>query len=205
MAIAGEISVSQLIDQLGQQIPSFKTLFQQIPFSVAVNQEIASKQTMIQDGDEVAFLPPFSGGEEIGRSVRISEEDFSIEAEVKNVVAQSTRIGGVVTFLGTARDFSNGKPVSKLTFEHYPGMAENQLSEIRRQAIEKFNVLAMTILHRTGTIQMGENIVLVVAGAEHRKAAFLACSWAIDELKRTVPIWKRETTPQGESWVTNHP
>lgn len=134
-------------------------------------------------------------------NVRIVEDDFSIDAEIKKVKSVSKRIGGIVTFLGTVRDFSRGKNVKKLVFEHYSEMAVEKLEELREKALEKFDVIEVSLVHRTGEIEVGENIVLIVAAAEHRKDAFSACTWLIDELKKEVPIWKKEITTEGEIWV----
>ena len=137
--------------------------------------------------------------------VRVQEEDFSVEEETRKIRESSKRIGGIVSFLGAARDFSKGRDIHMIDFEHYPGMAEKKLAEIREQALRDYDIIDLSIIHRVGQIQIGENIVLIVVGAEHRKDAFKACSWCIDELKRITPIWKKETTPQGEVWVEEHP
>lgn len=138
------------------------------------------------------------------KNIRILEEDFSVEAEIEKIRAASKRIGGIVTFLGTARDFSEGKEVKKLVFEHYQDMAIKKLKELREKAFEKFDLIEVSILHRTGEIEIGENIVLIVVAAEHRKDAFSACMWLIDELKKAVPIWKKEITTEDEIWVEEH-
>lgn len=137
--------------------------------------------------------------------VRIQTEDFSVEEAVEAVKAASKGIGAVVTFLGVGRDFSKGEDISELNFEHYPGMAEKKLAEIRTRALENFNIIEMSIIHRTGHIDPGENIVLIAAASAHRNDAFMASEWAITELKRTTPIWKRETTAGGEVWVSETP
>jgi molybdopterin synthase catalytic subunit len=137
--------------------------------------------------------------------IRIQTEDFSVEAEIGKMKAVSKRVGAVVTFLGTARDFSEGRSVCRIDFEHYAGMAEQRLAALREEALKKYRVMDVTILHRIGTILPGENIVLVVVGAERRAEAFAACAWCIDTLKQTVPIWKKEITPDGDQWVTPHP
>jgi molybdopterin synthase catalytic subunit len=137
--------------------------------------------------------------------IRIQKEDFSVEEETIKLRNSSKRIGGIVSFLGTARDFSKGRDIHMIDFEHYPGMAEKRLAEIREQALKDYDIIEVTIIHRVGEISIGENIVLIVVGAEHRKDAFRACSWCIDELKRITPIWKKETTPEGEVWVEEHP
>ncbi|MBI5902576.1 MAG: molybdenum cofactor biosynthesis protein MoaE [Deltaproteobacteria bacterium] len=137
--------------------------------------------------------------------VRIQKDAFSTEEEVARVKAASRGIGAVVAFLGTARDFSKGESITGLDFEHYPGMAEARLRDIRERALKNFNIIEMSIVHRTGRIEIGEDIVLIAAAAAHRNDAFMACEWAITELKRTTPIWKRETTGKGEVWVSETP
>ena len=138
-------------------------------------------------------------------AVRIQLEDFSMDEEVSAIKTSSMRMGGIATFLGCARDFSEGREVSEISFEAYGSMALSELSRLRSDAIEKFDLLDARIVHRIGTVKGGDNIVLIVAGAEHRAPALEACRWMIDELKQRVPIWKKEITPQGESWVTSHP
>jgi molybdopterin synthase catalytic subunit len=137
--------------------------------------------------------------------VRVQRENFSVDAEIDRVRRRSKRIGGIATFLGVARDRSRGRDISGITFEHYEGMAQKKLREIRERALKDFAVIEVLILHRYGAIDIGENIVLIVVGAEHRADAFKACKWCIDELKQITPIWKLEQTPQGEVWVEEHP
>jgi molybdopterin synthase catalytic subunit len=137
--------------------------------------------------------------------VRIQEADFSQDEEITALKASSKRIGGIGTFLGCARDFSEGREVSEISFDAYGSMALSEMSKLRREAIEKFSLLDARIVHRIGTVKGGDNIVFIAAAAEHRADAFDGCRWMIDELKQRVPIWKKEITPQGESWVTPHP
>jgi len=138
-------------------------------------------------------------------NVRIQQENFVITDEIEAIKKVSRNIGGITTFLGTGRELSKGENISKLDFEHYPKMAEKKLEEIRIQAIKDYGIIEMIIVHRIGEIDIGENIVLIVAAGEHRKETFKACEWAIAELKRTTPIWKRETTSTGEVWVQDTP
>ncbi|MDD2929211.1 MAG: molybdenum cofactor biosynthesis protein MoaE [Sideroxydans sp.] len=137
--------------------------------------------------------------------VRIQQEDFSQDAEIAALKASSKRMGGIATFLGCARDFSEGRDVSQISFEAYGSMALAEMRKLREEAISTFDLLDARIVHRVTTVQAGDNIVFIAAGAAHRAAAFDACRWMIDELKQRVPIWKKEITPQGESWVTPHP
>ena len=137
--------------------------------------------------------------------VRIQKENFNIDTEITDLRKKYKNTGAVVTFVGVAREFSKGKTIKNLLFEHYPGMAEKQLTHIREEAISKFNVLDVGIIHRIGKIDIAENIVLIISISPHRKEAFLACEWCIDELKKIVPIWKKEITADGEIWVEEHP
>jgi len=138
-------------------------------------------------------------------AVRIQEADFSIEAEVAALSATSKRIGGITTFLGCARDFSDGRDVFSISFEQYAGMATTAMQSLRDEALEQFEIIDLRIVHRVTTVHAGDQIVLIVVGAEHRGPAFEACEWIIDTLKQRVPIWKKEVTPDGDSWVTEHP
>ena len=138
-------------------------------------------------------------------SVRIQQEDFSQDEEIRALKSSSKRMGGIGTFLGCARDFSEGRDVSEISFDAYGSMALSELNKLRSDAIEKFGLLDARIVHRIGTVKGGDNIVFIAAGAEHRVAALEACRWMIDELKQRVPIWKKEITPHGESWVVPHP
>ena len=138
-------------------------------------------------------------------AVRIQIEDFSQDEEINALRATSKRMGGIGTFLGCARDFSEGREVSEISFDAYGPMALSEMNILRDEAIEKFGLLDARIVHRIGTVKGGDNIVFIAAGAEHRAPALEACRWLIDELKERVPIWKKEVTPQGDSWVVPHP
>ena len=138
-------------------------------------------------------------------AVRIQHDDFSQDEEIAALKGSSKRMGGIGTFLGCARDFSEGREVKEISFDAYGSMALSEMQKLRSDAIEKFDLLDARIVHRIGTVKGGDNIVFIAAGAEHRVAALEACRWMIDELKQRVPIWKKETTPQGDSWVTPHP
>ncbi len=138
-------------------------------------------------------------------AVRIQTEDFSQDEEIKALLGSSKRMGGIGTFLGCARDFSEGREVSEISFDAYGSMALSEMSNLRNEAIAKFGLLDARIVHRIGTVKGGDNIVFIAAGAEHRAPALEACRWMIDELKERVPIWKKEVTPQGDTWVVPHP
>ena len=137
--------------------------------------------------------------------VRLQFDDFSIDDEITALRAASRRIGGIATFLGCARDFSEEREVAQIGFDAYEAMALSELQTLRAQAIERFALIEARIVHRLGTVGAGENIVLAAAAAEHRAPALEACRWLIDELKARAPIWKKEISPEGDSWVTPHP
>jgi len=138
-------------------------------------------------------------------AVRLQEADFSVDQEMTALRATSLCIGGIASFTGCARDFSEGRDVMKISFDAYGKMALAELNRLRSEAIEKFQLIDARIVHRVGTVLAGDQIVLVVTGSEHRVAALNGCHWLIDELKARVPIWKKEITPEGDSWVTPHP
>jgi molybdopterin synthase catalytic subunit len=198
-------TITELLRDVARECPELAGFLTSDRIMVSVNYEFVKKDALVKDGDEVALMPPFSGGSGLLGIVRIQQEPFSLDEEVARLKRSSPSIGGIVTFLGTTRDISRSKAVAKLDFEHYPGMAEKKLSEIRTRAIKKFGVIDATIIHRVGSLPVGESIVLILVASGHRDEAFRACRFCIDELKRITPIWKKETTPDGEVWVEEHP
>jgi molybdopterin synthase catalytic subunit len=211
--------VKMLVRSLQETYPGLAAHLDREKTLVSVNDEMARPETVVSDGDEIAFMPPFSGGGQpagqagpldlqAGRFLpmaRVQEADFSLDAELSRVKQTSKRIGGVAVFVGSARDFSKGREVLSIRLEQHAGMAEKKIRELRESTLRKFPVIEVSIIHRTGELSIGDNIVLIVVGAEHRSQAFEACRWCIDELKRTVPLWKKERTPGGEVWVEDRP
>ena len=131
--------------------------------------------------------------------IKIQREDIDIEEILESV--KSPASGGVVTFLGTVRDNAERHSVAKMSIEVYEEMALKQLGAIESEAQEKFGVHEIAVIHRYGDLEVGDNIVFIAVAAGHREEAFKACKYVIDELKQRVPIWKKETTPEGEFWV----
>jgi molybdopterin synthase catalytic subunit len=197
-------TVAGLLKRIAEDYPALTDTLLRGRIVIAVNHEFVKPDAPLRDGDEVALMPPFSGGSGPG-NIRIQREPFSLDREIELLKKSSSSVGAVVTFLGTTRDISKGKRVATLEFEHYPGMAEKKLAEIRERAIKEYGVIDVTIIHRVGMMPVGEDIVLIAVAAGHRDEAFKACRFCIDELKRITPIWKKETTPEGESWVEEHP
>lgn len=198
-------TISELLKEVSKEYPSLSGILSGGRILTSINQEFVKGDAPVKDGDEVALMPPFSGGSQAHGRVCIQKDPFFLDTEIERLKKASSSIGAIVTFLGTTRDISGGKPVAKLEFEHYPGMAEKKLGEIRAQAMRDYGVIEVTIIHRTGVLPIGENIVLIAVAAGHRDEAFKACRFCIDELKRITPIWKKETTPEGEVWVEEHP
>lgn len=135
-------------------------------------------------------------------SVRVQEAAFDVSAEIARLTASDSDIGAVATFIGKVRGTSSGRNLSSMTLEHYPGMTEDELSNIENEAIARFRLSASTIVHRTGTLKPGDDIVLVIACASHRGDAFAACEFLMDYLKTRAPFWKKETAADGSGhWV----
>lgn len=136
---------------------------------------------------------------------RIQNDDFDTGWEIRRLTGNDQRAGGIVTFVGVARGESRGEKIARLEFECYQEMAEKELNKLEDEARARFDVLDCLIVHRTGEIPAGENIVLVIVTSAHRAQAFDACEWLIDELKKRVPIWKKEHAQSGVWWVEDHP
>jgi len=199
---------------------------------IAVNQEYATPDQEISDGDELAALPPVSGGsEEMAtetqrrREEQASNEEptstgnagaspaptrerdfFELTTDPIDVGAIARRVvfaecGATVTLDGYAREWTRGRRTLFLVYEAYAPMALSEMKRLGKQAHEKFEIAHLGIVHRTGRLEIGETSVVIAVSAPHRRAAFEACEWAIRELKRTVPIWKKEVFEDGEVWV----
>ncbi len=134
--------------------------------------------------------------------VKVQSEDFDVASEVDALTSGRTDIGAIVTFTGRVRDDDKGRPIKSMTLEHYPGMTEEELSRIEADANARWPLQASLIIHRTGELYPGDNIVLVVTASAHRQAALEAAGFLMDYLKTRAPFWKKETSPAGESsWV----
>jgi len=133
--------------------------------------------------------------------IRVQREDFDVGFEIEKLTRGKTRIGGIVTFVGTVRDADGADAIRSMTLEHYPGMTEEELTAIEAEANKRWKLEASLIVHRHGKLLPGERIVLVVTAAAHRAAAFAANEFLVDWLKTKAPFWKQEETPQGARWV----
>jgi molybdopterin synthase catalytic subunit len=168
---------------------------------VAVNHEYAAVGQVLVDGDEMAILPPVSGGS--GARVELVRAVIEADAIVKEMKAGGD--GAVCVFDGIVRDNTRGRATLHLDYEAYEEMALKQMMELRVQAMAKFGVRDVAIVHRLGRLVVGETSVLIVVSSAHRGAAFDACRWVIDTLKKTVPIWKKEQFVDGAVWADGEP
>lgn len=180
----------------------------------AVNQEYARGDRVIENGDELAVFPPVSGGSadsaDAGRAHSTSSnypnDFFELTTDPIDVGAVARRVvlpecGATVSLDGYAREWTRGRRTLYLVYEAYAPMALSELQRLGREAHEQFEISHIGVVHRTGRTEIGETSVVIAVSAPHRRAAFEACEWAIRELKRTVPIWKKEVFEDGEIWV----
>lgn len=196
LSLEDTANVSQLFRQLVERYPGLERFGRSLLF--AVNQEYATPETELKDDDELAIFPPVSGG---------AHDFFELTTEPIDVGSVARRVvlpecGAIVTLDGFTREWTRGRQTKYLIYQAYDGMAVSEMQRLGAEAHNRFDIAHIGIVHRTGRLEIGETSVVISVSAPHRKAAFEACEWAIRELKRTVPIWKKEIYEDGEQWVT---
>src|SRR5580700_6586139 len=203
--------VRDLLAHYLAQVPRLKEAFASL--AVAVNQEYAGAETGLKSGDEVALLPPVSGGsggetpsgQPAGRrryglgSVSIVRDSIDTSGVLQRI--KRGEDGAAVVFEGVVRNQTRGRRTLYLDYEAYEEMALRQMESLAEQALKEFQVREVALVHRLGRLEIGETSVLIVVASAHRAAAFDACRWLIDTLKRTVPIWKKEYFEDGAVWA----
>ncbi len=198
-------SVRDVLTLYESQIPRLKDALPSL--ALAVNQQYAGPDTKLRAGDEVALLPPVSGGapEPAGRQryARIVREVIDTSRILADLKHRDD--GAALVFEGVVRNQTRGRKTVYLDYEAYEAMALERMEELSLQAVQRFQVRDVAIVHRLGRLEIGETSVLIAVASAHRAAAFDACRWLIDTLKRTVPIWKKEHFEDGAVWADGEP
>jgi len=198
LATDAPATVSSAFQQLITQFNGLERFGRSLLF--AVNQEYATAETPLQEGDELAIFPPVSGGSSTHDFFELTTEPIDVGSVARRVVLPEC--GAIVSLDGFTREWTKGRQTQYLVYEAYDGMAVSEMQRLGVEAHKRFDIAHIGIVHRTGRLEIGETSVVISVSAPHRKAAFEACEWAIKELKRTVPIWKKEVYADGEAWVT---
>jgi MoaE-MoaD fusion protein len=160
----------------------------------AVNRAYVARDSALAEGDEVALIPPVSGG-----AFRLTEDTIDLVTVIAEV--EDDRAGAIATFVGTVRAESRGRKVVRLEYEAYEGMAENVMADLAEQLNQRYDLCAVAITHRVGVCEIGDVSIAIAVSAPHRQDALAACKDAIDTLKETVPLWKKEVYEGGEEWI----
>ena len=201
--------VREILFYYAREAPRFEAMAPSL--AISVNQEYSEADRVLREGDEVGLLPPVSGGSaedgkvpskvpsEVPGEVRIVRERIDTESVVARL--KRPEDGATVIFEGVVRDNTHGRRTLYLDYEAYEAMALKQMESLAAEARARFGVRAASIVHRLGRLEIGETSVLIVVAAAHRDAAFEACRWIIDTLKKTVPIWKKEYFEDGAVWA----
>ena len=198
--------LGDVLNHYEARIPRLRSLSSSLAMSI--NQEYAGPESRLHAGDEIALLPPVSGGSGDAavqgvNCAKIVRERIDTPAFLAKIKRPAD--GAVVVFEGIVRDNSRGRRTLFLDYEAYEEMALKQMNGLIEQALSQFRVREIAIVHGIGRLQIGETSVLIVVASAHRAAAFEACRWLIDTLKRTVPIWKKEYFEDGAVWADGEP
>jgi MoaE-MoaD fusion protein len=197
--------VREVLSYYARHVSGFEAMMASL--AISVNREYSGAERLLHEGDEVGLLPPVSGGSADGGEVRNEVHgEVRIVRDPINTEAVAARLkqpedGAAVIFEGVVRNNTRGRRTLYLDYEAYEAMALTQMESLAREARQRFAVRGTSIVHRLGRLELGETSVLIVVAAAHRGAAFDACRWIIDTLKKTVPIWKKEYFEDGAVWA----
>src|SRR3954452_9450321 len=205
LSLPDHASAADVISHYQQRLSKNTGIFNSI--AISVNQEYAPPDMKLHSGDEVALLPPVSGGAD--QAIKAESKAF-ITREVIDTATRLARIkrpgdGAALVFEGIVRNNTRGRRTLFLDYEAYEEMAIKEMESLVTRALDQFKIRDALIVHRLGRIEIGETSVLIIVASAHRAAAFDACRWLIDTLKRTVPIWKKEYFEDGAVWADGEP
>ena len=198
--------LSAVIGYYSDRYPRFHGLQRSIACSI--NQEYANGLAVLREGDEIGLLPPVSGGKSTQQELRslhcaIVREPIDLQKVKKNL--EHPEDGAALFFEGVVRNNTRGRRTVFLNYEAYDSMALSEMEKLSQAALEQFRVRDVCLIHRLGRLEIGETSVLIGVSSAHRVAAFEACRWLIDALKKTVPIWKKEHFEDGAVWADGEP
>lgn len=206
--------LAKVVGHYSEKFPKFQGLASSIACSI--NQEYSAGSTVLREGDEIGLLPPVSGGTGTSphKTDKKTEALRSQHCAIVREVIDSARLrdelghgedGAVLLFDGVVRNNSRGRRTLFLDYEGYEGMAINEMEKLSQAALERFRIRDVRMVHRLGRLQIGESSIVIGVASAHRAAAFDACRWLIDTLKKTVPIWKKEHFEDGAVWADGEP
>ncbi|HUZ88824.1 MAG TPA: molybdenum cofactor biosynthesis protein MoaE [Candidatus Acidoferrales bacterium] len=193
----GAATVGAVYARLRQRHPQLESDLDLI--RPALNQAFAGWEDAVVDGDEVAFIPPVSGGADFGPLFELTSDELDPRRLERAVIHPGA--GAICTFSGVVRDISRGVSVTHLEYEGYAGMVESQMALIAEEIASRWPQARVAMAHRTGQLGIGEVSVVVATSAPHRAQAIAACQWGIDRLKESVPVWKKEFSTSGATWI----
>ncbi|MGB2695127.1 MAG: molybdenum cofactor biosynthesis protein MoaE [Dehalococcoidia bacterium] len=200
LEVADAATAADLRDQLSREYPAVSPFLHTLV--CAIDEEFVPWEQGLHDGDDVALIPPVSGGSD---EVIAGVTSEPLDPQRLTEAVRKDESGAVVLFHGVARNHSEGRRVRALEYDAYPEMAEKKLRQVLEEVRSRWPVTGIGVLHRTGRLEIGEASLLVAVSSAHRKEAFEACHYAVDRIKQVVPIWKKEIWEDGDGeWVAGH-
>ena len=203
IAVPEGATLGDVLELYENRIPELKRILPAL--AISVNQEYSNPEMKLNANDEIALLPPVSGGSQAHEHKHVSMLDDKIDTEAVLSRLKHPEDGAAVVFEGVVRNHTRGRRTLYLDYEAYEAMALKQMEKLAEKALQQFSIRDVAIVHRLGRLEIGETSVLIVVASAHRAAAFDACRWLIDTLKRNVPIWKKEYFEDGAVWADGEP